>query len=128
MNGTTETMIALPSLLLVTGAVLLGVYLGVLYLKGVRPKRVLLGGHVLMGIGGVEQVALLIHGTPSGALETANLLKAAAGLFAFAIFSGLTAPLIAQSTGRQKGEIMLATHAAVGILGFGLFITWIAKT
>ena len=120
-------MIALPSLLLVTGAVLIGIYLGILYLKGVRPKRILLGGHILMGIGGVEQTALLIHGTPSGAMETATFLKAAAGLFAFAIFTGLTAPLIAQSKGRQNGEIMLATHAAVGIVGFALFVAWIAK-
>jgi hypothetical protein len=32
-------MIALPSLLLVAGAVLLGIYLGIFYLRGVRPKR-----------------------------------------------------------------------------------------
>ena len=120
-------MITAPSLLLVTGAVLIGIYLGVLYLKGVRPQRILLGGHVIMGIGGVEQVALLIRGTPSGALETAPLLKAAAGLLAFAIFSGLTAPLIAQSKGRKNGEIMLAAHAAVGIVGFAVFAAWIAK-
>jgi uncharacterized membrane protein len=120
-------MVTLPSLLLVTGAVLLGIYLGIFYLRGVRPKRLLLGAHVLMGIGGVEQLALLIHGTPSGAMAADSLLKATAGLFALAIFSGLTAPLLAQSTGRKNGEFMLATHAGVGIAGFVVFLVWISN-
>ncbi len=52
-------MVTLPSLLLVTGTVLLGIYLGIFYLRGVRPKRILLGAHILLGIGGVEQLGRL---------------------------------------------------------------------
>ena len=120
-------MVALPSLLLVTGAVLLGIYLGIFYLRGVRPKRILLGAHILMGIGAVEQLALLIHGAPSGAIATKSLIKAATGLFALAIFSGFIAPLLAQSTRRQNGEIMLAAHAGLGIAGFVLYLAWISN-
>jgi len=120
-------MITLPSLILVTGAVLLGIYLGIFYLRGVRPRRILLGAHILMGIGGVEQMALLIHGAPSGAMESGSLVKAAAGLFALAIFSGFTAPLLAQSTRRQNGELMLAAHAGLGIAGFVLFLAWVSN-
>jgi hypothetical protein len=120
-------MVALPSLLLVTGAVLLGIYLGIFYLRGVRPKRILLGAHILMGMGAVEQLALLIHGAPSGAMASESLVKAATGLFALAIFSGLTAPLIAQSTRRQNGEIMLAAHAGLGIAGFVVYLAWISN-
>jgi hypothetical protein len=120
-------MVALPSLLLVTGAVLLGIYLGIFYLRGVRPKRILLGAHILMGLGAVEQLALLIHGAPSGVMASESLVKAATGLFALAIFSGFTAPLIAQSTRRQNGEIMLAAHAGLGIAGFVLYLAWISN-
>ncbi len=120
-------MIALPSLLLVTGAVLLGIYLGIYYLRGVRPKRLLLGAHILMGLGGVEQVALLIHGAPSGAMASESLVKAAGGLFAFSIFAGFTAPLLAQSTRRQNGEIMLAAHAGLGLAGFVLLLIFVSK-
>ncbi len=105
---------------------MLGIYLGVYYLRGVRPTRILLGGHILMGLGGVEQMALLIHGAPSGAIASETLVKAATGLFALAIFSGFTAPLIAQSTRRQNGEIMLAAHAGLGIAGFVLFLYWVS--
>ncbi len=120
-------MVTLPSLLLVTGAVLLGIYLGIFYLRGVRPKRILLGAHILMGMGGVEQLALLIHGTPTGVMASDSLLKAAAGLFALTIFSGFVAPLLAQSRGRRNGEFMLALHAGLGIAGFVLFLFWVSK-
>ena len=106
---------------------MLGIYLGIFYLRGVRPKRILLGAHILMGMGGVEQLALLIHGAPSGVMASETLVKAATGLFALAIFSGFTAPLIAQSTRRQNGEIMLAAHAGLGIAGFVLFLAWISN-
>ncbi len=120
-------MIALPSLLLVTGAVLLGIYLGIFYLRRVRPKRILLGAHILMGLGGVEQLALLIHGTPNGAMASESFVKAAAGLFALSIFAGFTAPILAQSSRRQNGEIMLAAHAGLGIAGFVLFLVWLSN-
>ncbi len=67
-------MIALPSLFLMSGAVAIGIYLGILYLRRERPRRLLLGGHILMGMGGLEQVALLIHGSPSGVIGESRLV------------------------------------------------------
>ncbi len=120
-------MITIPATLLITAAVLLGIYLGIFYLRGVRPRRILLGAHILMGMGGLEQVALLIHGAPSGVIMRAGAYgTGAAGLFALAMLSGLTAPLLGQKS-RRNGEIMLATHASVGILGFVLLLVWVSN-
>jgi hypothetical protein len=120
-------MIALPALLLVTVAVALGIYLGVLYLRRVRPQKLLLGAHILLGMGGLEQVAILIHGAPSGVIIRAGSFGTAAlGLFALAMLSGLTAPLLGQKS-RRNGEFMLATHAFVGAVGFALLLAWIAN-
>jgi len=120
-------MIALPSLFLMSGAVAIGIYLGILYLRRVRPRRLLLGGHILMGMGGLEQVALLIHGSPSGVMVKAGTYgTAAAGFFALAMLSGFTAPLFGQRS-RQNGEFMLATHAFVGFVGFVLLLIWLSN-
>ncbi len=120
-------MIILPALLLVTVAVAFGIYLGLLYLRRVRPRKILLGAHILLGMGGLEQVALLIHGAPSGVILKAGAFGTAAlGLFALAMFSGLTAPLLGQKS-RRNGEFMLATHAFVGLAGFVLLLVWISN-
>jgi hypothetical protein len=121
-----QAMITIPVLLLITSAVLLGIYLGVFYLRGVRPIRILLGAHILMGMGGLEQLALLIHGAPSGVILRAGSFGAAAGgFFAFAMLSGFTAPLLGQRS-RRNGEIMLAAHATAGVVGFALLLAWIS--
>jgi hypothetical protein len=120
-------MIALPSLFLMSGAVAIGIYLGILYLRRQRPRRLLLGGHILMGMGGLEQVALLIHGAPSGVMVQAGTYgTAAAGFFALAMLSGFTAPLFGQRS-RKNGEFMLATHAVVGLVGFILLLVWLSN-
>ncbi len=118
-------MITLPSLLLVSAAVLLGVYLGIFYLRGVRSGLALRGAHILMGLGGVEQVAILIRGTPSGVVMSGSLVRVALGLFAVAIFAGFTAPILAQRS-RRSGEVMLAAHAGLGVAGFALLLFWIS--
>ncbi len=120
-------MITIPVLLLVTSAVLLGVYLGIFYLRRVRPRRILLDAHILMGMGGLEQLALLIYGAPSGVIMRAGSLgTTAAGLFALAMLSGFTAPLLGQQS-RRNGEIMLATHATAGIAGFVFLLAWVSN-
>jgi hypothetical protein len=120
-------MIAIPALLLITVAVTIGVYLGLLYLRGVRPVKIVLGAHILLGMGGLEQLAILIRGTPSGAnLNVGSFGTAAAGLFALALLSGFIAPLLGQRS-RRKGEFMLATHALTGAAGFVLFLIWISS-
>ncbi|MFZ1109480.1 MAG: hypothetical protein WAN43_14205 [Rhodomicrobium sp.] len=120
-------MIAIPALLMITVAVTIGVYLGLLYLRRVRPRKILLGAHILLGMGGLEQVAILIRGAPSGViLKAGSFGTAAAGLFALAMLSGFSAPLLGQRS-RRNGEFMLATHAFVGIAGFVLLLFWVSN-
>jgi hypothetical protein len=118
-------MVTLPSLILVSAAVLLGIYLGILYLRRIRPRLAVLGAHILMGLGGVEQVAILIRGAPSGVVLSGSLVRMALGLFAAAIFAGFTAPILAQRS-RRNGEVMLAAHAGLGFAGFALLLFWIS--
>jgi hypothetical protein len=118
-------MTALPVLLLLTGAVGLGLLLGVFYLRGVR-RPVLIGVHLLLGAGGLEGMVVLLHGTPSGdVLQAGTFGMMALGLFALAMLSGLTAPLVSKGS-RRTADVMVATHASVGVIGFVLFITWVA--
>lgn len=119
-------MVTLPSFFLVSAAVLLGIYLGVFYLRRIRSGLALRGAHILMGLGGVEQVAILIRGAPSGEMMSDSLVRMALGLFAGAIFAGFTAPILAQRS-RRNGEVMLAAHAGLGLAGFALFLYWISK-
>ncbi len=120
-------MIILPALLLVSFAVAVGVYLGLLYLRRVRPIKAWLGAHILVGMGGVEQVAILIHGAPSGVmLKAGSFGTAALGFFGLAMLSGFTAPLLGQRS-RRNGEFMLATHALAGTAGFVLLLIWISN-
>jgi hypothetical protein len=120
-------MIVLPALLLMAVAVVLGVYLGLLYLRRTRPKKIFLGAHILLGMGGLEQVAILIHGAPSGVILKAGAYGTLAlGMFALAMFSGFVAPLLGQKS-RRNGEFMLATHALVGAAGFVFLLVWVSN-
>jgi hypothetical protein len=121
-------MIAIPAFLLITLAVGIGVYLGLLYLRGVRPIKIVLGAHILLGMGGLEQLAIFIRGgAPSGAtVNVGSFGTAAAALFALAMLSGFIAPLLGQRS-RRSGEFMLATHAFTGVAGFVLLLIWITS-
>lgn len=120
-------MIAIPAVLIITTGVAIGVYLGLLYLRGVRPRKIVLGAHILLGMGGLEQLAILMRGAPSGAaLNVGSFGTGAAALFALALLSGFTAPLLGQRS-RRNGEFMLATHALTGAAGFVLLLVWISN-
>jgi hypothetical protein len=120
-------MIAIPALLLTSVAVAVGVYLGLLYLRRVRPIKAWLGAHILLGMAGIEQVAILTRGAPNGEIFKAGEYGTAAlACFGLAMFSGFTAPLLGQKS-RRNGEMMLATHAGAGIAGFVLLLLWLAN-
>jgi hypothetical protein len=121
-----NAMKALPIALILTAAVGLGLYLGWLYLRGVR-KPVLNGIHILLGAGALEGLAVLLHGAPNGAVFVARSLGVAAlGLFAYAMFSGLTGPVFGRQS-RRAGEAILVTHVSAGLIGFAVFLWWVAR-
>ena len=119
-------MTTLPVILCMTATVLLGVVIGILWLMRAR-RPVLIGIHVLIGILGLEQMALLIHGTPSGiALATSEVSTWALGTLAAAMFTGLVAPLFGREM-RRAANAMLMGHVFIGALGFILFLSWVTK-
>jgi hypothetical protein len=117
---------AIPALLLLTAAVTLGVVLGLQYLRGERSKPVVIGLHLLFGAGGLEVMALLLHGTPDRRIEPAgSLLTPAAALVMAAMFSGLVAPMVGRKS-RLTMNVALVVHVSVAITGFVLLLAWSA--
>jgi hypothetical protein len=118
-------MTATPVLILVSAAVLLGLYLGLLFLRGER-RQGLIALHLLLGFGGLESFIMLLHGTPDGAAaQPGSYGMVAAALFGGAGFIGFTAPLLRRSP--IAANMMLAAHVGVGALGFALFLAWVAS-
>lgn len=117
-------MMALPAGLFLAAAAALGSFLGILYLRGLRRKPVLIGTHLLLGAAGLEQMAMMLRGAPDGTiLQAGTLGNLAAGLIAAAMFSGLTAALL-PARSRSVFNVTLATHASVGFAGLALFVAW----
>jgi hypothetical protein len=117
-------MMALPAGVFLAAAAALGSFLGLLYLRGLRRKPVLIGTHLLLGAAGLEQMAIMLRGAPNGiVLEAGVLGNLAAGFVAAAMFSGLAAALL-PARSRRVVDVTLATHASVGFAGLALFLAW----
>jgi len=120
-------MTAIPALVFLTAATVLGVYLGFLYLRRIVRKPVLIGVHLLLGAAGIEMTVMLLRGTPGGEATPAGTFGVvAAGLLALAMVSGLAAPLLGRRS-RQTANIMLSTHAGIALAGFALFLAWMTN-
>lgn len=117
-------MIALPIVALLTAGVGLGLLLGLRYLRGLPRKPVMIGAHLLLGAGTLEQIAVLLHGTPSGDVIADQMLgRVALVLIAGALLFGLCAPLLSRQS-RRGAEALLVGHASLGALGFAALIAW----
>ena len=120
-------MRAIPAMLLLSGTVVLGLLLGVEYLRRVRSKPTVIGFHFLLGAGALEVIAMLLRGTPDGAARPLDgLLQWAAGLLALALFSGLMVPLIGRRS-RATMNVALAIHVTLAIAGSGLCVGWCVR-
>jgi len=120
-------MTATPVLVILSAATALGLYLGLLFLRGER-KQGLVALHLLLGFGGLETLVMLLHGTPDGASLSGSVSfgKIAAGLFAVSAFSGFIAALARRSP--VAANVLLGTHVTVGLAGFALVLAWISGT
>jgi hypothetical protein len=117
---------AIPPLLLLTASVILGVMLGIQYLQRKRGPPTLIGFHLLLGAGGLEVLAMLLHGTPDRRIvPSGGIVTYAAGLLLAAMFTGLLVPLIGRRS-RPTMNVALAIHVGVGAAGFVLFLVWMA--
>jgi hypothetical protein len=118
-------MNAVPVLVLLGAAVVLGLYLLLLYLRGHR-KPVLIGFHLLLGLGGLETLVMLLHGTPDGAAAPEGTLGQTAAVFLIvAVVAGLSAALLRRS--RVFANVMLAAHAGVASVGFLMVLYWVSS-
>jgi hypothetical protein len=110
-----------------SAAVLLGLLLGRDYLRRVRSKPALVGFHLLLGAGSLEVTVMLLRGAPSGDVVPAGpLLQLAAGLVAFALFSGLIAPMIGRRS-RGTMNVALSVHVTAATIGFVLCLVWFVR-
>jgi hypothetical protein len=120
-----DAMSAVPVVVILSAASALGLYLLLLFLRGVR-KPGLIALHLLLGFGGLETLVMLLHGSPDGTGPSSDVSfgKIAAGLFAVSAFSGFIAALARRSP--VAANVVLGTHVTVGLAGFALFLAWVS--
>ena len=120
-------MTVIPVLILLSAAVVLGIVLGLQYLRRERSKPALIGFHLLLGAGGLEVLAMLLHGTPDRRiLPSGGQLTAAAALVMAAMFSGLIAPMIGRQS-RRTMNVALVIHTLIGLTSVVLLLAWVAQ-
>ncbi len=119
-------MKAIPPALLLTTAVALGLYLGWLYLRRERRPK-LIGLHLLLGAAGLQTTLMMLRATSGGdAFRAGTIGTITTCLLAGAMFSGLLAPLLGRGS-RSTANVVVATHASVGLAGFLLFLVWMLR-
>jgi len=115
----------IPVLLLVGATAALGLLLGVRYVRREARKPMLVGLHLLLGIGALEVLAYSLWGAQDGAGVPAQGAAAAIALAA-AMFIGLLSPILGRRS-RRTMSIALAAHASVATVGIALSVIWIAS-
>ena len=117
-------MIGMVTLTLtLVATVIIGTILGLFYLKGIR-KPVLIGTHIIVGMAGLEQLAVTLGGSPRGSVMGLHSFGVMAGLlFALALPFGILAPMIGRQSS-SKGGAMLAVHICIAVTAFVLFLAW----
>ena len=119
-------MSAFAVVLLLTGAAGLGVYLGMLYLRGER-RPWLIGLHLLLGATGLEGMLILQHGAPNGEVAAGGSLgPVAIVLLGVAMVCGFASPLLSRRS-KRNAELALITHVSVAGAGFLLFLAWVTQ-
>ncbi len=112
-----------PFIALPLAAMALGLVLVVLHLRGIR-KPLLIGLHLLLGLGALEVLVVLLKGAPgSDGLPAGDFGNVAAGFLALAAFIGLLTPILGRRS-RLTGNAMLLAHVSAGVAGVLLCIAW----
>lgn len=113
-----------PAIAVFGTTVCIGMYMGWQYLMGVRNDRILIGVHLVLGVVGLEVVAILIRRAFDGAdVSGGNWGRAAALALAAALLSGLLVPLLAPRFPRSITP-GLVVHGLIGMAGFALLLAW----
>jgi hypothetical protein len=124
IEGRVRQMTVWPAIAVFGTTVCIGIYMGWQYLMGVRNNRVLIGVHLVLGVIGLEVVAILIRQAfDSVDVPGGNWGRSAAVVLAVALLSGLTVPLLAPRYPRSITP-GLVVHGVVGMVGFALLLAW----
>lgn len=119
-------MTALPVILLVTAASALGAYLLLLWFRKDR-KPVLIGFHVLLGLGCAELLAGFLRlGGFDDKSSIRRLALAGGACLAAALLSGFSAPLFGKSY-RLVANSLLAAHVLAGLAGFLIVLAFVSQ-
>ncbi len=117
-------MRTLPVTLILLAAATLGTILLLRYLKGGARRPGMIAAHLILGAAALEQMAMLLRGTPDGAGPAlAGSGKFAAGMIAVAMALGFATPLVRHS--RSTMNTMLTGHVALAGAGCVLFLAWV---
>jgi hypothetical protein len=117
-------MRTLPVTLILLAAATLGTILLLHYLKGRARRPGMLAAHLILGAAALEQMAMLLRGTPDGeGVALAGAGKLAAGLIAVAMGLGFATPLVRHS--RSTMNTMLTGHVTLAAAGCVLFLAWV---
>ena len=112
-----------PFIVLPLAAMALGLVLVILHLRGIR-KPLLIGLHLLLGLGALELLVVLLKGTPSSdGWPAGDFGNVAAGFLALAAFIGLLTPILGRRS-RLTANAMLVAHVGAGVAGVVLCIAW----
>jgi len=115
-------MTLLPPLLILAASAVLGIFLGLSFLRGVR-KPALIGFHFLLGAAALETTAVVLHGAPNGEVATGGTLgNVVLGLLAAALLTGLATALLHAK--RNVTGMMLVGHGGIGLVAFALVCVW----
>ena len=116
----------LPVVFLLSASMALGLWMGWQFLRRSGSNPIHVGFHLILGVAGLEMVVMLLRGAPDGSFAAAGSLgKSAALVLATAVISGLATSVLARRWSRQTGGLLLATHAALGVAGFVVFLVWL---
>ena len=115
----------IPVVLLLAGAVALGLWMAWQFLQRRRTNPMHIGFHVILGLASLEAVAMLTRGGLDGQATMAGFGgKNAALVLALAVITGFATSLVARRWSRGVGSTALAAHAALGAAGFVMFLAW----
>ena len=112
-----------PFLALPLAAMALGLVLLVFRLRRIR-KPMLIGLHLLLGLGALELLVVMLKGAPGNeGLPAGDFGDVAAGFLALAAFIGLLTPILGRRS-RLTANAMLVAHVSAGLAGVLLCIAW----
>jgi len=116
----------MPVVLLMSMCVGLGLWMAWQFLRRAKSNPMHIGFHLILGLASLEATAVLMRGSLDGQAAAAGpFVKSAALVMALAVVAGFATSLLARRWSRPAGGVLLATHAALGMTGFVMFLAWV---